>query len=81
MIKKSDNGFKELASIINKAIESDSKTIVVDISKGLWGIGSIAVKNSICNEMGIDKPWRAPFSCDISTNDDEYKLTIKIKKD
>jgi hypothetical protein len=78
MIKKSKEGFKEIANQINEAINSNSKTIVIPISKGLWGIGSIAIRNNVCDEMNI-KPWDSKFSCDINENNGKYKLIITIK--
>lgn len=79
MIKKSKEGFKEIANQINEAISSNLKTIVIPISKGLWGIGSIAIRDNVCGEMNI-KPWESPFSCDINENYGKYELTITIKE-
>lgn len=78
MIKRSKEGFRELANQINEAINSNSKRFVIPISKGLWGIGSIAIKNNVCDEMNV-KPWDALFSCDVNLNNGKYELIVTIK--
>jgi hypothetical protein len=80
MIKKSKEGFKEIANQINEAISSNSKTIVIPISKGLWGIGSIAIRDNVCGEMNI-KPWDSKFSCNVNENNGRYELIITIKNE
>lgn len=78
MIKKSKDCFKLIAEEIQKTIDS-KENICLEISKGLWGLGSIAIRNKVCEEMNI-KPWNAPFTITICINgNDSYGLKIEFK--
>jgi len=85
MIKKSKNYPQEIAEKIQSALEynkenpqSPNKTLEIEISKGLYNCGSIAIRNNVCNELGI-KPWDAPFTTKIKDNDDYHFLLITFK--
>lgn len=79
MIKKSKDCFKLIAAEIQKTLDS-KENICLEISKGLWGLGSIAIRNKVCEEMNINKPWNAPFTIKICINgEDSYGLNIKYK--
>lgn len=89
MIKKTKDYPQKIAEKIQKALEWNkthttvSERInlqVLEISKGLWGIGSNAIKYKVCEEMNI-KSWKASFEMKVYHDEvnDAYELRINYK--
>ena len=79
MIKKSEKGFKELAELIQKGMET-KETLTLEISKGLRCIGSVAIKEEVCKVLDI-KPWDAPFDLTASHNLETWECKVVIEYD
>ena len=87
MIKKSKNYPQEIAKKIQEALDYN-KTVKepntpiritsLEITRGLYNCGSIAIRNKVCEELDI-KPWDAPFTIDVQDNDFYWQLLIKYK--
>jgi hypothetical protein len=87
MIKKTKDYPKQIAYSIqkalnyNKAVKEPNTTIKItqiEISRGLYNCGSIAIRDKVCEELGI-KPWDAPFTIDVQNNDFYWQLLIRYK--
>lgn len=85
MIKKTKDYPKKIAENIQKALDYNKtvkepntpiKITQIEISRGLYNCGSIAVRDKVCEELGI-KPWDAPFTIDVQYNDYYWQLLIK----
>ena len=53
-------------------------TNVLEITKGMFGKGSTAIKNKVCDMMEI-KPWNAPFTMVVQAENDIFKIKIEYK--
>lgn len=87
MIKKTKDYPKQIAENIQKALDYNKtvkepntpiKITQIEISRGLYNCGSIAVRDKVCEELGI-KPWDAPFTIDVQDNDFYCQLLIRYK--
>lgn len=87
MIKKTKDYPKQIAEKIQKALEYNKavkahntpiKITQIEISRGLYNCGSIAIRDKVCEELCI-KPWDAPFTIDVHDNDFYWQLLIKYK--
>lgn len=87
MIKKTKDYPKQIAEKIQSALDYNKtvkepntpiKITQIEITRGLYNCGSIAIRYKVCEELGI-KPWDAPFTIDVQYNDYYYQLLIKYK--
>lgn len=87
MIKKNKDCYKLIAEAINKSLEYNKNVqspctpiglTVLEISRGLYNIGSVAIRDNVCNEMNIE-PLDAPFTIDVHDNGDYCNLYVKFK--
>ena len=87
MIKKTKDYPKQIAEKIQKALDYNKtvkepytpiKITQIEISRGLYNCGSMAIKDKVCEELGI-KPWDATFTFDVQNNDFYWQLLIKYK--
>lgn len=85
MIKKTKNYPHEIASEVRKALEYNKenpnnqiKMTRIEISKGLFNCGSIAISDSVCHALGI-KPCDAPFTTDVHDNDWYFYVLFTYK--
>ena len=87
MIKKTKDYPKQIAEKIQSALDYN-KTVIepntpikitqIEITRGLYNCGSIAIRDKVCEELGI-KPWDAPFTIDVHDNDEYCQLLIRYK--
>lgn len=82
MIKKSKDFPQQIAEIVKKTLEynkenpqSPIKVEQVEISKGLYNCGSVAIRNKVCEALGR-KPWDSPFIVKVHYNDCNHFLLI-----
>lgn len=87
MIKKTKDYPKKIAENIQKALDynktvKEPNTLIkitqIEISKGLYNCGSIAIRNKVCEALGI-KPCDASFTIDVQDNDFYCQLMIRYK--
>ena len=89
MIKKNKDCYKQIADEISKALEWNKTHTTLSarinlqclkISKGLWGMGSIAIRDKVCAEMNI-KPWDTSFQMKVYFDEvnEVYELRIKYE--
>ena len=87
MIKKTKDYPKQIAENIQKALDYNKtvkepytpiKITQIEISRGLYNCGSIAIRDKVCEVLGV-KPWDAPFTIDVQDNDFYWQLLIKYK--
>lgn len=87
MIKKTKDYPKQIAYSIQKALDYNKtvkkpntpiKITQFEISRGLYNCGSIAIRDKVCEVLGI-KPWDAPFTIDVQDNDFYLQLLIRYK--
>lgn len=87
MIKKTKDYPKQIADKIKSALDYNKtvkepytpiKITQIEISRGLYNCGSIAIRDKVCEVLGI-KPWDAPFIIDAKDNDDYCFLLVTYK--
>lgn len=87
MIKKTKDYPKQIAESIQKALEYNKavkepntpiRITSLEITRGLYNCGSIAIRDKVCEVLGI-KPWDAPFTIDVQDNDFYCQLLIRYK--
>lgn len=87
MIKKTKDYPKQIAENIQKALDYNKtvkepntpiKITQIEISRGLYNCGSIAIRDKVCEVLGI-KPLDAPFTIDVQDNDFYCQLLIIYK--
>ena len=87
MIKKTKDYPKQIAEKIQSALDYNKtvkepntpiKITQIEITRGLYNCGSIAIRNKVCEVLGI-KPWDAPFTIDVHDNDEYCQLLIKYQ--
>lgn len=91
MIKKTKDYPKLIADKIREALEYNEdldknpkegytpiQMTSIEISKGLYNLGSIEIRDNVCKELGI-KPWDAPFWTKVHDNCDYWWLEITYK--
>lgn len=87
MIKKTKDYPQKIAEKIQKALDYNktvqapytlAKMTQIEISRGLYNCGSIAIRDKVCEVLKI-KPWDAPFIIDVHDNDFYCYLLITYK--
>lgn len=80
MIRKSKDYPEKIADEIRKAMANNTtvEQTQIPISKGLWNCGSMEIRDNVCESLGI-KPWDAPFTTKVNSDNGNYFLLITFK--
>lgn len=92
MIKKTKDAYKQIAEIIQKALDYNKnleegytpiKLTTLEISRGLYNTiiknGIVMCVYHVCQELGIENCNEAPFEIILYDNDDYCQLYINYK--